>query len=339
MSMNRRDFLKTAAAGSGALFASQAMPAGAVMPKELPPQAVGMLYDATLCIGCKSCMVNCKKYNSLPKGALFSERNAGVPPYEFSTPEQIWDDPHDLSGRTVNIIKVYKNGTAVNKDTLENGYSFVKQHCLHCISPACVSACPVGALRKNPENGVVYYVEDRCIGCRYCQLACPFRIPRFRIPRYEFWKASPQVRKCELCNHRYEEGKYSACCEFCPTGASIFGKVVDLRKEAQKRLTLKPGDQYDFPVQTVDSKEKSRRTVSKYISHVYGMKEAGGTQYLLLAGVPFELLGFDKNINEQVLPDLTWAYISKIPAVIATVLIGGAATYAFTRGRNKGKEE
>jgi Fe-S-cluster-containing dehydrogenase component len=335
MSMNRRDFLKTAAAGGGMLLASQAMPAGASMPKELPPEAVGMLYDATLCIGCKSCVVNCKSHNSMPKGALtFDEKNPVSPPYEFSTPEKIWDDAHDLSSKTLNVIKVYRGGTAVNKDTVENGYSFVKQHCLHCITPACVSACPVGALQKDPKNGVVFYVENRCIGCRYCQLACPFR-----IPKYEFDKTFPQVRKCQLCNHRYAEGKFSACCEFCPTGASIFGKVVDLRKEAQKRLTLKPGEEYNFPVQTVDSKEKSRRTVSRYINHVYGMKEAGGTQYLLLAGVPFELLGFDKTITDQVLPDLTWAYISKIPAVIATVLIGGAATWAITKGRNKGKEE
>jgi len=333
MSMNRREFLKTAAAGGGMLLASQAMPVSAVMPKELPPEAVGILYDATLCIGCKSCMVNCKTYNSVPKGALYSE-NMKNPPYDFSLPEQIWDDPHDLSGRSLNIIKVYKSGAAVNKDTVENGYSFVKQHCLHCISPACVSACPVAALRKDPKNGVVFYEESRCIGCRYCQLACPFR-----VPRYEFYKASPQVRKCQLCYHRFAEGKYSACCEFCPTGASIFGRVLDLRKEAENRLTLKPGDTYDFPVQTVGAKEKSRRTVSKYVNHIYGMKEAGGTQYMLLAGVPFELLGFDKSISDQALPDLTWAYISKIPAVIATVLIGGAATYAITKGRNKGKEE
>ena len=333
MSMNRRDFLKTAAAGGGMLLASQALPAGASMPKELPPEAVGILYDATLCIGCKSCMVNCKSHNIVPRGALYSEK-AKTPPYEFSLPEQIWDDPHDLSGKTVNIIKVARTGTAVNKDSVENGYSFVKQHCLHCITPACVSACPVAALKKDPKTGVVYYEENRCIGCRYCQLACPFR-----IPKYEFYNASPQVRKCQLCNHRFSEGKYSACCEFCPTGASIFGKVKDLRTEAEKRLTLKPGAEYDFPVQTVDSKNRSRRPVSKYVSHIYGLKEAGGTQYMLMAGLPFELLGFDKRISDQALPDLTWAYISKIPAVIATVLIGGAATWAVTKGRNRDKEE
>ncbi len=333
MSMNRRDFLKAAAVGGGAMLASQAMPAGASMPKELPPEAVGILYDSTLCIGCKSCMVNCKIQNSVPGGALYLPDRKELP-YDFVSPDRIWDDARDLSSKTVNIIKVCKSGTGMQKDEAENGFSLVKQHCMHCISPACVSVCPVGALRKDPKNGVVYYVEDRCIGCRYCMLACPFR-----VPRYEYESASPQVRKCQLCRHRYAEGKYSACCESCPTGASIFGKVTDLRKEAERRLALKAGSDYEFPFQRVDAKDKIARKVSRYVNHIYGMKEAGGTQYLLLAGVPFELLGFDKAIDEKVLPDLTWAYISKIPAVIATILIGGAATWAVTRGRNKDKEE
>ena len=140
-------------------------------------------------------------------------------------------------------------------------------------------------------------------------------------------------------NHRYAEGKYSACCEFCPTGASIFGKVVDLRKEAQKRLSLKTGEEYDFPVQTVDSKEKSRRPVSKYINHVYGQSEAGGTQYLMLAGVPFDMIGFNKNIGDKFLPELTWAYISKIPAVAALVIGAGTLTWAITSRKNKDKGE
>ena len=332
MSMNRRDFLKTAAVGSGTLLASAMTPASASMSKELPPEAVGILYDATLCIGCKSCMVNCKTYNSVPGGALHLQGRAIA--YEEKPGEAFWDSATELSSKTVNVIKVNKSGTAMNKDSSENGYSFIKQHCLHCITPACASVCPVGALTKNPVSGVVQYDGKKCFGCRYCMIACPFN-----IPRYEYERAIPQVRKCQLCQHRYEEGKYSACCEFCPTGASIFGKVVDLRKEAAKRLTLKPGDEYDFPVQTVGSKEKSRRPVSKYINHVYGLKEAGGTQYLLLAGVPFEWLGFNKNIKDTFLPDLTWAYIAKIPAVIAGVILVGTATWAITKNRNKGKEE
>jgi Fe-S-cluster-containing dehydrogenase component len=254
------------------------------------------------------------------------------PPFEFTKSERIWDAPKDLSGKTVNIIKAYSNGTGEKKDSEINGYSFLKQHCLHCISPACVSTCPVSALKKDPVSGVVYYVEDRCIGCRYCMLACPFR-----IPRYEWDSASPQVRKCQLCRHRYAEGKYAACCEFCPTGASIFGKVIDLRKEAQRRLELKQGSEYDFPLQTVNSTNKTTRKVSQYVNHVYGLTEAGGTQYMLLAGVPFEMLGFNKEIDDSVLPDLSWAYISKIPSVIAGVILAGTATWAITHRKDRNK--
>lgn len=329
MGVNRRDFLKMAA-GSGLLLASNVEPAYSAKP-QLPPDAVGMFYDATLCIGCKSCMVNCKKYNSMPGGALYSKGSAV--PYEFATPLKMWDAPADLSAKTLNIIKAYKSGTGLTKDTAEDGYSFIKQHCLHCLDPACVSVCPVAALQKDPRNGVVFYDKDKCIGCRYCQLACPFAIPKF-----EWEKASPQIRKCQLCHHRYAEGKYSACCEFCPTGASIFGKVVDLQNEAKKRLTLKTGTEYAFPVQTVDSSIKSVRPVSKYVNHIYGMNEAGGTQYLLLAGVPFEQLGFNPNITDQTYPTLTWDYIVKVPALIAGLLIAGSASHIITK-RIKGKKD
>jgi len=334
MSMNRRDFLKSAVAGGGGLLlASQPGSVLATPPRELPHEAVGILYDATLCIGCKSCMVACKKFNSQPGGALVSPGRS-APPYEYRDGLPIWDAPTDLSSRTLSIIKVYRNGAATHKDTVADGYSFVKQHCLHCLSPACVSVCPVGALHKDPATGIVAYSEDKCIGCRYCMLACPFR-----IPRYEYESASPQVRKCQLCQHRIAAGDYSACCEFCPTGASLFGRVADLRDEARRRLALKPGQEYAFPLQRLGAGGSLSRPVARYENRVYGLNEAGGTQYLLLAGVPFELLGFDKNLREAPLPDLTWGYIKKIPALIVGVLAVSAVTAAYTSRRSSGKED
>jgi Fe-S-cluster-containing dehydrogenase component len=332
MAISRRGFLKGVAGGGGLLLVSGVPFANARMSTELLPQAVGLLYDATLCIGCKSCMVNCKAQNSVPGGALY-KKGMKAPPYESKGPkgyEGIWDAPQELSGKTLNIIKVYKNGTAETKDTAVNGYSFFKQQCLHCITPACASVCPAGAFRKDPVNGSVYYLAERCIGCRYCQLACPFG-----VPRYEWDSAWPEVRKCQLCRHRYAEGKYSACAESCPTGATIFGKVVDLRNEARYRLSLKPGTEYDFPVQTVDSTEKSRRQVARYADGVYGLKEAGGTQNIMLSGVSFELLGFRKNIPNSDLPQLTWHYIRKILWVFAGVFAGGTSLYAYTHRQEK----
>ncbi len=325
MAINRRDFLKVSA-GSGLLLASNVSLADAA-PKPLPPDAVGILYDATLCIGCKSCMVNCKKYNSMPGGALYDE-DRGVP-YEYS-PDRIYDAPANLSSKTLNIIKAYTDGTGENKDQAENGFSFVKNHCLHCVDPACVSVCPVAALVKDPKTGVVSYNAKKCIGCRYCQVACPFNIPKF-----EWEKASPKIVKCQLCHHRYAEGKYAACCEFCPTGASIFGKVVDLQEEAKKRLTLKPGDEYAYPVQRVDSDKTLIQKVPHYTEKVYGLTEAGGTQYLLMAGVPFDKLGFNPRITDDAYPDLTWKYIKKVPILIGALLVAGTVTHFITRGDDK----
>ena len=326
MAINRRDFLKLSA-GSGLLLASDVTPSFAAS-KHLPNDAVGILYDATLCIGCKSCMVNCKKYNSVPGGAL--HLIDGNIPYEHITPNEIYDAPSDLSFKTLNIIKTYKSGTGENKDTDVNGYSFIKMHCFHCIDPACASVCPVAALHKDPNNGVVSYDSTKCIGCRYCQIACPFGIPKF-----EWEKASPSIVKCQLCHHRYKDGGYSACCEFCPTGASVFGKVVDLREEAKRRLSLTPGTYYDYPLKRVDSSMTMPKKVSTYYDHIYGLEEAGGTQYLLMAGVSFDKLGLNPNVTSQAYPELTWDYIVKIPWLIGALIIAGAASHIATRGKSE----
>jgi Fe-S-cluster-containing dehydrogenase component len=301
-------------------------------PKPLAPDAVGFLYDATLCIGCKSCMVNCKKYNSVPGGALYEPGR--TIPYERISADEIYDAPLELSAKSLSIIKAYKNGTGLEQNAVENGFSFVKNNCMHCLDPACVSVCPVGALLKDPGSGAVTYDQDKCIGCRYCQVACPFGVPKFQ------WEStSPKIVKCQLCHHRYKDGGIAACCEFCPTGASIFGPVTELRAEAQRRLTLKFGSDYYFPTSTVASSNRLPKKVSKYLDHVYGLTEAGGTQYLLLAGVPFDLLGFNPDITDQTYPDLTWAYIRKLPVLIGALLVGGAASYYFNRDRKGDDDE
>jgi len=283
--MERRDFLKLTAA-SGLLIAADALPSQASAAPALPPDAVGILYDATLCIGCKSCMVSCKQVNSQKGGALWTE-GMTAPPYESAGGLPTWDAPTDLSGRTLNIIQAYRSGESTAKDDV-NGYSFVKRHCMHCVHPACVSACPVSAMKKDARTGIVTYDKEACIGCRYCQIACPFVIPKF-----EWDQAFPQIRKCQLCSHR-EAGKYSACCEACPTGASIYGKVADLQREAARRLALRAGDNARYPLQRVDSDKSVESKVARYENHTYGLHEVGGTQYLMLAGVPFDKLGLPK---------------------------------------------
>jgi Fe-S-cluster-containing dehydrogenase component len=286
MSIGRRDFLK-GALGGGALLASSAA-VEARPNKTMPPDAVGLLFDSTLCVGCKACVAACKEANNMPP--------------EFSTPLQYWDTPLDLSGKTLNVIKVYQDGSGMHKDAEKDGYAFMKASCLHCVDPSCVSACPVSAMKKDPVTGIVSYDKDACIGCRYCVAACPFGVPRF-----EYDKAFPQISKCQLCKHRAKDGKYAACAEVCPSGATLYGKVKDLQAEAKRRLALKPGSEAEFPRGNLNTKDQTphRAKAAKYVQQVYGEKEVGGTQVLRLSAVSFAKLGLPS------LPERSYAATSE----------------------------
>jgi Fe-S-cluster-containing dehydrogenase component len=171
-------------------------------------------------------------------------------------PEGLHHAPLDLNGKTKNVIKLYREGERV---------SFFKSQCLHCVDPACASACMLHSLWKDEKTGIVSYDAQYCVGCRYCQVACPFNVPKF-----EFEKAAPKIVKCEMCRHLLAQGKIPACCDVCPRGAVIYGRRADLLAEAKRRIADQP---------------------SRYVPHVYGETEAGGTQVLYLSHVPFEKLG------------------------------------------------
>ena len=220
---SRRNFLKGCLAG-GAAAAVAVAPETACARDTLlrPPEGLGLLYDATLCVGCQACVAACKQANDNPA--------------EFNAMDKLWDTPLDTSGHTFNLIKMYRNGTMETKDSELNGFSFMKTSCMHCADPSCVSACPVSAMTKNPLTGIVGYDADACIGCRYCVVACPFG-----IPKYQYDSPTGKIGKCELCRHRYKDGHYSACAEVCPTGATLFGRTSDLLSEAKRRLALQPG--------------------------------------------------------------------------------------------------
>jgi len=276
MSIDRRDFLKAALAGGTLLAAGGEAQAREDLKQ--PDEAMGLLYDSTLCIGCKACVAACKESNGLPP--------------EYSTTEQYWDTPLDLSGKTKNVIKMYKSGSGENKDKEENGYAFMKMSCNHCNDPSCVSACPVSAMTKDPKTGVVGYDEKACIGCRYCVAACPFGVPRF-----QYDTPFPKIVKCELCRHLKPGDKfeYSACAQSCPTGATIFGRSKDLLAEAKRRLALKPGTTTVYPRGKLGGVNQDYEgTVGNYQQHVYGEKEYGGTQVYKIAALPLEKLGLVK---------------------------------------------
>lgn len=156
----------------------------------------------------------------------------------------------------------------------------VKVQCMHCNEAACVSACIVGALTKHPETGSVHYDAWKCIGCRYCMAACPFQ-----IPAYEFDNAlTPQVRKCTFCFDRItKEGGIPGCVEICPVEALTFGKRGDLIKFAREKIAREPG---------------------RYIDHIYGEHELGGTSWMYLSGRPMEEMDMER-FSDRPIPSYT----------------------------------
>ena len=288
MDRNRRDFLKTTATGVG--VAACAAPAHALMrePRTMPPQAVGMLYDSTICIGCKACMVACKRANDMPV------EHSGML-------EPMYDTPQSLSPKTLNVIKVYRNGNMEQKDREENGYAFIKRHCLHCVDPSCISACPVTAMTKDPLTGIVRHHADRCIGCRYCVAGCPFSVPQFELN-----EAFGQIQKCQFCEHLQAKGQIPACCDVCPTGASLFGPMDLIKAEAEHRLAATPGDEYVFARGRIDGDHPPwEGTIGNYQRELYGDKELGGTQVIYLSAVPIGKLGLPVNVPDFGYPAIT----------------------------------
>ena len=239
MGINRRTALKGLVVAGAAVAGVK--PVKASTPAGIPDDALGLLYDTTKCIGCKACVAACREANGLEAD---SDWSGGL-----------YHAPTDLNEYAKTVIKLYDEG---------GERSYMKAQCMHCADPACANACMLGAYKKR-EHGLVTYDVDLCIGCRYCQVACPFGVPKF-----EWSKAAPKMVKCELCNHRIAEGKIPACAEVCPRGAVIYGRRAELLAEAKARLAANP---------------------DRYVPKVYGETDGGGTQVLYLSHVPFEKLG------------------------------------------------
>ena len=225
----------------------------------------GFLIDATLCIDCRSCMVACSVENTVPMDST-----------------RIWIKETGVTG-TFPDLKRYT----------------VPYHCMHCKDPSCVSACTVGALRRN-DDGIVTYDQDICIGCRYCIYACPFE-----VPNYQWDEPLPLVVKCDMCAARLGEGKQPACATTCPVGAIRFGRYEDVLAEAHRIINEQP---------------------DKYVQHVYGEEENGGTATLYISPVPFEELGFP--IAGTTSPAFNNRLITEgTPMVAGAMLVGLTGVY------------
>ncbi len=205
-----------------------------------------VIYDATKCIGCRSCIRACQLANDLPVDRKVFK---GI---EYNMPEKLTDN----NWTVIQVCRDNKKETATSGD--KPNWSFMKRNCMHCSEPACAMACPVAALRKT-NDGTVIYEESRCIGCRYCMLACPYH-----VPRYQWADRVPYVRKCNWCRK---------CVGACPVGALTQGKREDMIKQAHRRIN-------DHP--------------DRYVNHVYGEHEAGGACQLILAGMDHSKLGLPR---------------------------------------------
>jgi Fe-S-cluster-containing dehydrogenase component len=190
---------------------------------------------------------------------------------------------------------------------------FVKNQCNHCLEPACASACFVRALRK-VETGAVVYDESLCVGCRYCMIACPFN-----IPTYEYSEPlTPRIRKCHLCQPRLEKGLLPGCVESCPKEALTFGPREDLIKEARLRIQKHP---------------------DRYIDHVYGEREMGGTSWLYLAGQPFGQLGLREDLGILPAPSFTAGPLAAVPIVVGLWPVLLTGIYAISKRKDKIAEQ
>ncbi len=280
------------------------------------PSAVACLVDTTRCIGCRACQVACKEWNGLP-----AERTAFFPAGGGH------QNPPSVSSKTLCVVTFHE---------VEDGrvagawrWVFAKRQCMHCLEPACVAACPVTALCKR-ASGPVTYDATRCIGCRYCVLACPFD-----VPAADWDSTAPRIHKCDFCAGRIAgrgaappavngaapdaasrersraAARLPACVASCPTAALLFGGREDLLREAHRRIEAAP---------------------DRYVPEVYGEREVGGTSWLYLASRPFSDLGFPTDLGDEGLPARASAAMHAVPwAVLGVGACLGAAWWFAKR--------
>ncbi len=282
-SQSRRNFLKTTALIGAGVSGLTTKKLNAAPKNILDENRMGVLVDTTVCIGCRRCEWACKVAHNLT-----------TPPLEAYDDKSVFKQMRRPDEGALTVVNEYPPNES------DDFPIYVKVQCMHCDRPACVSACIVGAFSKE-ENGSVIWDTNKCIGCRYCMVACPFQIPAF-----EFNKAfHPDIRKCDFCFNRTKEGELPACVEICPMESLTYGRREDLVKIAHEKIKLYPG---------------------RYIEHVYGEYEVGGTSWLYLASKEFSKLQFP-NLGKNPAPGVTEAiqhgiFAYFVPPVALYALLG-----------------
>ncbi len=298
---NRRDFLKsvtTVGITAAGLSAAAPTKLNAAPENVLSEDRMGVLVDTTVCIGCRKCEWACKESHGMHAGDIEDYDEKGI----FNSRRR-----PDHTGHTV--VNEYEN------DKNRSLPIYLKVQCMHCDRPACVSACIVGAFSKK-ESGAVIWDDSKCIGCRYCMVACPFQIPAF-----DYHKAlEPDIHKCDFCFDRTKNGKLPACVEICPVETLTYGKRSDLIQVARNKIKNYP---------------------DRYLDHIFGETEVGGTSWLYLASKEFEKLDFPKlgknpapGVSESIQHGI-FAYF--IPPIALYALLGGIMWISKNRDKSEGE--
>ena len=259
---SRRTFFKQVGVATGAILVCGGQEAQAER-LTVGSDQFGVLVDTTKCVGCRRCERACHEINTdLPRKEE-----------KFFQDAEVLKEQRRMDDGAYTVVNRFENKAEPSKPV------FAKFQCMHCLYPACVSACIVGALTRE-SNGVILYDPEKCIGCRYCMSACPFQ-----VPAYEYRDAfTPQMRKCTFCvTQRLGNGGVPACVQSCPMEVMTFGKRTELLAMARERTTERP---------------------DRYVPHIYGENEVGGTAWLYLSEVPFLDLGLP-DLGYHPVPDYT----------------------------------
>jgi formate dehydrogenase iron-sulfur subunit len=270
MAINRRIFFKTLGLTGVTLATGTRL--GADIPEDDNTEFRGLLYDSFRCVGCRLCETVCAEAHNLP-----------VPEDKLVT---------GVVRKTSETRR-----TVINKFTTSKGEVSVKKQCMHCNEPACAAGCLTQAMHKTKEGPVIWRSE-KCMGCRYCMVSCPFDVPKF-----EYHSANPKIQKCDMCYDRIREGNIPVCAENCGD-ALIFGTRRELIAEARKRIAENPDN---------------------YVNEIYGEYVAGGTGFLHIGPVPFQELGLNTKLQNSSYPALTKGFLYSVPAVfvvLPSILLG-----------------
>ncbi|MDD5362371.1 MAG: 4Fe-4S dicluster domain-containing protein [Ignavibacteria bacterium] len=243
--LNRRDFFKSAALGVSLTVLGTSKAKGS--DKMLSDDRLGILVDTDVCVGCRHCEWACRVAHNLP-----------TPDLDNYSDNSVFKEYRRPDAGSLTVVNKFEN----EKNPLLPIH--VKVQCMHCERPACVSACIVGALTKG-DDGSVVWDDDKCIGCRYCMVACPFQIPTYDYDR----SIDPHIRKCDLCTDRRKNDELPACVNICPNEALLFGKRDAVLAVAKTRV---------------------KRKSDVYVNHIYGEHEVGGTSWMYIARKSFDKL-------------------------------------------------